>query len=512
MIPKTLKKLILLCFLGILIIAGVLSVIVKNKYQKANPSPTTTPKDFVSEKKETMDDTPPSTYPEDFASGKQVIWFDNKGIYKYEGDLEKPKVIISFAISNHGSDPILSPDNKKILYCISQNCVNQDIEKNLWVYDISKDLHIKLLPERKIIPNSYAWAEDSQSVIYTLRKNEGDQLYRVALNGAITPLGTNYSGNAYWPKPIGERYIAFTREQYCDDRFIDDGPKSYPCHTGILDLQTNEVFMQNALGDDNKIIKKIDQNTVIRIAKDWGKLGNVKKDANKLILGLEKISLTNKKIETVPLPTTFVQDDNLRIMIAYSHKYELCGNNVILAQLSDQEMHNNSNYISADYRYFVYNIKNNSLKEIDNKFTQRQYTYLSCGVNYKNDKVYSRIYISPPQIENDLSIMETNLSNPHEIKELNYSSLLFSPEIVDQYKKGCLYVYNLDLDSANGSDFAYYKVGSNMYTEGGMPGCDANAVSSLMGIYRLSISEKTITKIAKDGDFASVFEILTPNL
>lgn len=510
MISKTFKKLILLCCLGILIIAGAIFIIVNNKQKGTNPTPNTATKDFVSE-----DNTPPSTYPEDFAAGKQVIWHDDKGIYKYEGNIEKPKVIISFPNADYDSDPILSPDNKKVIYCISKNCVNQDIEKNLWVYDIFKDKHTKLLADRKIIPNSYVWTEDSQSIIYTLRKSEGDKLYRVALNGKITPLGTNYSGNAYWPKSIGERYIAFTQEQYCDDKFIDDGPNSYPCRTGILDLQTNEVFMQNTLGDDNKIIKKFDKNTVIRIAKDWGKLRNVKKDANKLILGLEKISLTNKKIETIPLPATFAQDDNQRMMLAYTHHYELCGDNVILAQLSDQEMRNNSNYSSADYRYFVYNLKNNSLKEIDNKFTQRQYTYLSCGVNYINDKVYSRVYIWDPQINNVLSIMETNLSNPNEIKELNYSSLLFSPEVVDQYKKGCLNTQNLVIDSANGSDFAYVKVGSNMYVQAGIEDCDADAVSPLVGIYRLSISENTITKIAayhKDGHFYNALDILTPNL
>ncbi len=453
-----------------------------------------------------------STYTQDFSSGKEVLYYTTEGLFNYNGRTKHIIRLVNFGKDLYGS-PVLSPDNTKILYYIA-SIDKENTPYDLWMFDLSQKKQFKLLSSVMLYPGYIqdpVWAKDSQSLFITLQDKGGNKLYRLDLQRHKTPLGTNYSGNFYWPKVINEKYLAFNVSV----------PNSYaPFHIGIVNLDNKQAFAIEVPDDpyigrvqeiENKtngalFIGFVDYTYAPLIETEEGK-----KDSPEII-GLELLNLDKKEAKRIKLP------NSIKTVAAYRMQSIAadCGNYVLMGKVAGVPK-TGASYDRGYNAFYIYNLKENTLKVLrgdDDKTIP-----LHCGFNKKNHKGY---VIDTTDESKLVAITEKDLSNPDSEITLDYSNLL-SQDLQQRIKNKCLGVgfpisiSGTPADSFGGNDFVYLEVTPLPYWQmdgGNICIPNKNIDLQLAGTYRLSRFENTSTKIANAKTIGSNYQtfLLAPNI
>lgn len=407
----------------------------------------------------------------------------------YDAPSKKNLAIINFPLLFSSPNPILSPDNKKIAYLIqTTNYPNAKFE--LWVYDLTSKDNTLLVGDFKSSSHApYAWAKDSRSLFVILLTENKHQLFRVNLAGKKTLLTSDYSGDVYanlsGPDVINDTFVAFsTCDVQCEKQI------------GIVDSNKKQTFFVPVPEGVNKTkVIALDDSHVLQaniyeLPKEQENQEQIT-GKNKIIVGLEKISLATKKRENVPLPKEISLYDDQRIQVA-----GMCGDSVLvgLVGVRDREGYKEEYYT----RYFLYDSQAQTLI----RFTD------AWGCNKQG-----QIYTTESSIHEPLSVTKIDVTNISEGKEIKYSGLL-SKEIIDEMRKGCLGIGMLAVGANDGKDFVYVDIGTYMdaqaFTEFEAL-CDKTMVEQLSGIYRLSHAENTVVKLNKGYPTFHRFSLLEPN-
>jgi len=433
-----------------------------------------------------------TTSQQDFASGKKVIWYDETGIFMYEDSSKNSQALVNFPLIQTFPNPVLSPDNKKIAYLMqTTNYPNAKFE--LWLYDFNNKKSLLLLEDFKSSSaHPYSWANDSRSLLVILLTDDKHKLFKVTLDGRKTLLASDYSGEVYanlsGPDVINDNFVAFSTCDFSCEKRI-----------GIVDIKKNKTFFTNAPkeSDNTKLIAIDDihalQVNVYELPKAQADVSQIS-GKNKIIVGLEKISLTTQSVENVSLPKEIILDNDQRIQVA-----GICGNSVLVGLVGVRERFDSEGEYNEEYytKYFLYNMQEQRLIKFGS----------SWGCNSQG-----QVYTTSSSIHEPLAIKKIDLANVTEEKEIKYSTLL-SEEILAQFRKDCLGIAMLATGSNNGNDFVYIDVGTYMGTQAFTQDetiCDKTMVEKLSGIYRLSHSENTATKLNKGYPTFHRFHLIEP--
>jgi hypothetical protein len=433
------------------------------------------------------------SYQQDFASGKKVIWYDETGIFMYEDAAKDNQALVNFPLLQTFPNPVLSPDNKKIVYLVqTTNYPNAKFE--LWIYDfITKKQSLLVKDFKSSSAHPYAWAKDSHSLFVILQTENKHKLFKITFDGKKTQLASDYTGDVYanlsGPDVINDNFAAFsTCDQACEKRI------------GIVDIKKNKTFFVSAPKEsDSTTFIEIDDTHALQVnihelpkaqVDDIQRVGK-----NKIIVGLEKISLTTQKGESIPLPKEVILHDEQRIQAA-----GMCGDSVLVGLVGTRDRVDSQGGYKEEYytRYYLYNIAEQRLI----KFIP------SWGCN-KQGQVYS----TSSSIHEPLAIKKIDLANVSEGKEIKYSRLL-SEEILAQFRRDCLGIAMLATGSSNGNDFVYIDVGTYMGTQNFTQDeslCDKTTIEKFSGIYRLSNSENTVKKLNTGYATFHRFHLIEPN-
>jgi hypothetical protein len=434
-----------------------------------------------------------TNYYQDFASGEKVIWYDETGIFIYEDSSKNNQALVNFPLLQTFPNPVLSPDNKKIVYLVqTTNYPNAKFE--LWVYDFTNKKHTMLVENFKSSSaHPYTWAKDSRTLFVILLTKEKHKLFEVTLDSKKTLLATDYSGEVFanlsGPDVINDNFAAFSTCDYACERRI-----------GIVDIKKNKTFFTNVPKEsDSTTFIGIDDTHALQV--NIHELPKAQVDEtqrvgkNKIIVGLEKISLTTQKGESIPLPKEVTLHDDQRIQAA-----GMCGDSVLVGLVGIRDRIDSQGGYKEEYytRYFLYNIAEQRLI----KFTP------SWGCNRQG-----QVYSTSSSIHEPLAIKKIDLANVSEGKEIKYSGLL-SEEILAQFRRDCLGIAMLATGSSNGNDFVYIDVGTYMGTQAFTQDesvCDKTTIEKFSGIYRLSISENTVKKLTNGYATFHRFHLIEPN-
>lgn len=426
-----------------------------------------------------------TTYQQDFISGKKVIWYDETGIFMYKDESKNSQALVNFPLIQTFSNPLLSPDNTKIAYLVQiTNYPNAKFELRL--YDLKNNKHTVLVDDFKSSSeHPYTWAKDSRSLFVILLTKDKHTLFRITLEGHKTQLAPDYQGEVYanlsGPDVINDAFVAFsTCDTACEKK------------VGIINLKKNKTFFVDTPkeADTTKLLHLDDSHALqVNIYElPRAQAADVQQsDNNKIIVGLEKISLTTQKRESVPLPKDMVLFTDQRIQAA-----GICGNAVLVGLVGVRER---EGYQEEYYtRYFLYDIYKQTLT----RFAE------SWGCNRQG-----HIYATSSTIHEPLAITKIDLANITDGKEIKYSQLL-SEEILAEVRKGCLGIGMLSTGSTSGNDFVYIDVGTYMETPD-VSLCDSAVVEKLSGIYRLSSAEKSVKKLNAGYPSFHRFFVIEPN-
>ncbi len=441
---------------------------------------------------------PQSTYPQDFSSGKEVLYYTSEGLFSYNGQTKDIKQLANFGQNLYGS-PILSPDNTKILYYsgTSNKKAEEGGSYNLWMYDLLQKKQFKLASDILLYPGyiqTPVWAQDSQALFITIQTNGENKLYRLDLQGRKTQLGSNYSGNFYWPRVINEKYLAF-------DIIVPSF--SGPSQLGIVNLTNKRAFtieipdnsytsrMQGVENEKDKalFIGFVDYTYAPLIETEEGK-----KDSSEII-GFELLDLDKNEAKRIKLPNSVKTVSAYRMQTLISE----CGDYVLMGKVADVPK-GGAPYNRGYKTFYSYNLKENTIKEL--KGGDDKTVPLNCGFNKKSHKGYL-IDTTDPSIL--VAVKEIDLSNPESEMITDYSNLL-PQDIQQSIQNKCLGVgfpistSGAPADSFSKKDFVYVEISPLPYwnMQNGNQNCSLSKDSDmhLSGIYRISRSENKIDKIS----------------
>jgi hypothetical protein len=364
----------------------------------------------------------------------------------------------------------------------------------LWAYDLTNNKN-KLLMEdfKSSSARPYAWAKDSSSLFVILLTGDKNKLFKITFDGRKTQLASDYAEDVYanlsGPDVINDNFVAFSTCDHACERRI-----------GIVDIKKDTTFFVSVPKEsDSTTFIEIDDTHALQVnihelpkaqVDDAQRVGK-----NKIIVGLEKVSLTTQKGESIPLPKEITLNNDQRIQAA-----GVCGNSVLVGLVGTRDRVDSQGGYKEEYytRYFLYNIEEQQLI----KFAP------SWGCNRQG-----QVYSTSSSIHEPLAIKKIDLANVSEGKEIKYSGLL-SEEILMQFRRDCLGIAMLATGSSNGNDFVYIDVGTYMGTQAFMQDeslCDKITIEKYSGIYRLSNSENTVKKLTDGYSTFHRFHLIEPN-